>query len=117
MLFMALSRYSAISNVAGLGITVKRTKHLIMGNFSESLPFAPVFLFLVSMIIGICMAIPESIKFGMYDLHAMNPTRFPDHYTICTNKMNENEIKALSIGIFVVKVARSCAFVRVVIIR
>ena len=54
------------------------------------------------MIIGICMAIPESIKFGMYDLHAMNPTRFPNHYTICTNKMSENEIKALSIGIFVV---------------
>ena len=59
------------------------------------------------MIIGICMAIPESIKFGMYDLHAMNPKRFPNHYTICTNKMSENEIKALSIGIFVVKVQRS----------
>ena len=48
------------------------------------------------------MAIPESIKFGMYDLHALNPIRFPNHYTICTNKMNEKEIKALSIGIFVV---------------
>ena len=48
------------------------------------------------------MAIPESIKFGMYDLHALNPIRFPNPYTICTNKMNEKEIKALSIGIFVV---------------
>ena len=104
MLFMALSRYSAISNVAGLGITVKTTKQLILG---EQLAFVshtqklPTF-FIVCVIIGICMAIPESIKFGMYDLHALNPIRFPNHYTICTNKMNENEIKALSIGIFVV---------------
>ena len=31
MLFMALSRYSAISNIAGNGITVNTTKRLILG--------------------------------------------------------------------------------------
>ena len=31
MLFMALSRYSAISNIAGNGITVNTTKLLILG--------------------------------------------------------------------------------------
>ena len=109
MLFMALSRYSAISNIAGNGMTVKTTRQLILGSLyfnylqiGDSITWMYRHFILASVIIGICMALPESFKFGMYDLHAMNPTRFPDHYTICTNKMSENEIKALSIGIFVV---------------
>merc|ERR1711971_573095 len=73
MMFMAVSRYSVISNTAGKGIGIKHTYHLVYG----------------SLLLALLSALPEAVNFSIVDLAKMFPQRFPENasHTICTNSL------------------------------
>lgn len=63
MMFMAVSRYSVISNAAGRGISVRNTYKLV----------------LVCIMVAILSAVPEAISFTTLNLADRMPQQFPSY--------------------------------------